>query len=210
MQHVLGQAPDETGRINVGSPNIPPELLVENPSGEFQRAVQRRQEAEKALADWAARQRLVRAQNSRSRKCTVYQPGDLVFFWRAQETGRQRQGLSHKRGRFAGPARILAMESKRGPDGGVEASSSVWLVRGRSLIKVSVEQLRVASPREELLEAVSADNQTPWTFHRVAEQIGGNQYEDLSHSMAPSTRSSGRSPTITWRTSPSGTTQVPG
>ena len=180
VQHVLGQAPDETGRINVGNPNIPPELLVENPSGEFQRAVQRRQEAEKALADWAARQRLVRAQNSRSRSCTVYQPGDLVFFWRAQEAGRQRQGLSHKRGRFAGPARILAMESKRGANGGVEAASSVWLVRGRSLIKVSMEQLRAASPREELLEAVSSDNQTPWTFHRVAEQIGGNQFEDLS------------------------------
>ena len=180
VQHVLGQAPDETGRSNVGSHNIPPELLVENPSGEFQRAVLRRQEAEKALADWTARQRLVRAQNSRSRECTVYQPGDLVFFWRAQEAGRQRQGLSHKRGRFAGPARILAMESKRGAEGGVEASSSVWLVRGRSLIKVSAEQLRAASPREELLEAVSSDNPTPWTFHRVAEQIGGNQFEDLS------------------------------
>ena len=49
VQHVLGQAPDETGRINVGNPSVPPELLVENPSGEFQRAVQRRQEAEKAL-----------------------------------------------------------------------------------------------------------------------------------------------------------------
>ena len=69
-QHVLGQAPDESGRIDVSSPAVPPEFLVENPSGEFARSVARRQEAEKALAEWSARQRLTKAQNSRTRSLT--------------------------------------------------------------------------------------------------------------------------------------------
>ena len=68
VQHVLGQAPDETGRIDVSRPHIPPELLVENPSTEFQEAVRRRAEAEKAHSEWVARQRLVRAANSRSKR----------------------------------------------------------------------------------------------------------------------------------------------
>ena len=179
-QHVLGQAPDETGRIDVQSPAVPPELLVENPTGEFQRAVERRQEAEKALADWAARQRLVRAQNSRTRNTALYRPGDLVFFWRCQDASTNRQGPNNKRGMFLGPARILAMEQKNLPDGAAQPSSSVWLVRGRQLLKVSVEQLRPASNREELLETLTEDRQVPWSFRRVSEQIGGNQYEDLS------------------------------
>ena len=74
-QHVLGQSPDESGRIDVSTPAVPPELLVENPNGEFQRAVRQRQEAEKALAEWIAQRRLVKAANSRSRKNLQYQPG---------------------------------------------------------------------------------------------------------------------------------------
>ena len=38
-QHILGQAPDETGRFLPASQSLPPDLLVENASGEFERAV---------------------------------------------------------------------------------------------------------------------------------------------------------------------------
>ena len=180
VQHVLGQAPDESGRVDVATPAVPPELLVENPSGEFQRAVLRRQEAEKALAEWTARQRLVRASNSRTRPVADYRPGDLVFFWRSQEAGKGRREPGNKHGRFVGPARILAMERKTTEDGSSAQSSSIWLVRGRQLIKACAEQLRRASPREELVEAVTERQPTPWTFSRVAEQLGGNQFEDVS------------------------------
>ena len=178
-QHVLGQAPDESGRIDVSTPAVPPELLVENPSGEFQRAVRQRQEAEKALAEWIAQRRLVKAANSRSRKNLQYQPGDLVYYWRVQEA-KNKKLPGAKRGRFVGPARVLAVE--RRPCGPAETtqSSIVWLVRGRLLVKACVEQLRPASEREELLEAVSEAKPTPWTFTKMAEQLGGNQYEDVS------------------------------
>ena len=179
-QHVLGQAPDETGRIDVGGTPVPPELLVENPGSEFKQAVNRRAEAEKAHAEWNARQRLVRAANSRSRRILDYQPGELVYFWRQQDSSRHRQGPNSKKGQFMGPARVLATETKRNGDGTLQPGSSVWCVRGRQLIKCCVEQLRKASQREELVETLSQEDAVPWTFTRVAEQIGGNQFEDVS------------------------------
>ncbi|CAE7241426.1 RE1 [Symbiodinium sp. CCMP2592] len=180
VQHVLGQVPDETGRIDVATPAIPPELLIENPTGEFQQAVRRRSEAEKAHAEWNAQQRLKRAANSRSRPVMDYHPGELVFYWRQQDSAKNRQGPSTKRGYFMGPARILAMETKRNPDGTLKPGSTVWCVRGRQLIKCCVEQLRRASQREELVETLTDQDTTPWSFSRVSEQIGGNQYEDVS------------------------------
>ena len=179
-QHVLGQAPDETGRIDVSRPQVPPEMLVENPSTEFRDAVRRRTEAEKAHAEWVAKQRLVRAANSRSRRVFDYQPGELVFFWRQQDSSKNRQGPNSKRGQFMGPARVLATEMRRNPDGTLQPGSSVWCVRGRQLVKCCVEQLRRASPREELVETLVQEDSTPWAFTRVAEQIGGNQFEDVS------------------------------
>ena len=48
-------------------------------------------------------------------------------------------------------------------------------------MKCCQEQLRHASEREELVELLSSNKTIPWTFHRVAEEIGGNKYEDISH-----------------------------
>ena len=36
------------------------------------------------------------------------------------------------------------------------------------------------SPREELLETLAEDKQAPWSFTKVADEIGGNQYKDIS------------------------------
>ena len=105
-----------------------------------------------------------------------------MFFWRTQESGQGRTAPGSKHGRFLGPARILATEGRK-EDGTLRPGSSIWLVRGRSLMKCSPEQLRHASDREAHLEALAtrtAEGGTPWTFTRVAEEIGGNRYEDIS------------------------------
>ena len=180
-QHVLGQSPDEHGRFSRPLDGVHPGLLIENPSGEFARSVQRRTEAEKAHAEWNATQRLVRAANSRSRPAYEYRPGELVFFWRAQGDGKSRRSPGNKNGAFLGPARVLATETRRDPEGHVRPGSAVWLIRGRSLIKCSPEQLRHASEREELVESLSeGPDATPWTFTKAAEELGGNQYQDLT------------------------------
>ena len=58
------------------STDVHPNLLVENPTQEFERAAQRRAEAEKALAEWSAKQRIMRAQHSKHRPCYLLSPGE--------------------------------------------------------------------------------------------------------------------------------------
>ena len=118
-QHLLGQAPDETGRFIPGGTEVHPNLLVENPTGEFERAARRRSEAEKALSEWTARQRIMRAQDSKHRPCYDYEPGELVYYWRTQDATKGRRQPGGKHGRFLGPARVLATESRRDEAGTV-------------------------------------------------------------------------------------------
>ncbi|CAE7662420.1 RE1 [Symbiodinium sp. CCMP2592] len=181
-QHLLGQAPDETGRFVAACKEVPPHILCEHPDGEFERAVQRRAEAEKAVLDYNAQQRILRAKHSRHRPCYDYVPGELVYYWRTQDAQKGRRQPGGKHGRFLGPARILATETRREPDGTLKPGGVIWVVKGRSLLKCSAEQLRRASHREELLESL-ADNpeqRTPWSFQSVAAEIGGNKFEDLT------------------------------
>ncbi|CAE6969386.1 RE2 [Symbiodinium sp. CCMP2592] len=181
-QHVLGQAPDNAGRFQSGCQQVPPGLLVEDPAGDFERSVQRRLEAEKCLLEWQARQRLSRATNSKHRPCYDYVPGELVYYWRTQDSNKGRRQPGGKHGRFLGPARVLATESRRDPSGDILPGGAIWLVKGRSLLKCSPEQLRRASEREEMIETLAAKEgqATPWTFHSVAASIGGNRFEDLT------------------------------
>ena len=185
VQHALGQCPDEQGRMVPGPQNLPPEMLVESADGEFAPTVERRAAAERAHADGNAKQRLQRASQSKARPCYDYQPGELVYFWRTQEANKSRRSPGGKQGRFLGPARILATETRREKNGHLLPGSAIWLVRGRSLLKCSPEQLRRASPREELVEAMTPEAKTPWTFTRVASELGGNRYQDISGETQP-------------------------
>ena len=140
----------------------------------MQRNLRRMKIAEQQFLEWATHQRLQRAIHSRGRQRLQYQPGDLVFIWRKQISGER----GNKNGRFIGPARILAMESK---PGGEHDSQSIWCVRGRRLLKCCQEQLRPASEREELLSDLEASTYEDWNFHRTAQELGGNEYDDVSN-----------------------------
>ncbi|CAE7515030.1 RE1 [Symbiodinium sp. CCMP2456] len=173
-QHVLGQAPDETGRFVAHGHSVHPNLLIENPTDEFERGVKLRAEAEKALSDWTARQRLLRAKHSRHRPCYDYIPGELVYYWRTQDSNKGRRQPGGKHGRFLGPARVLATETRHSEDGHVKPGGAIWLVKGRSLLKCAPEQLCRASLSDPAQQRMS------WTYHTVANEIGGNRYEDIS------------------------------
>ena len=100
----------------------------------------------------------------------------MVYIWRKQLTGVDAQQNKIGQGRFVGPARILATEQKRDSPG-----SSVWLVRGRRLLKCCPEQLRHASVREKILTELHDQHQVPqWDFPKVAQELGGNEYEDIT------------------------------
>ena len=153
---------------------------VENPQGELERTIQRQVAAEKAHTEWQAHQRLLRAQHSKGRRLLDFRPGELVYFWRTQESNKSKASPGTRKGRFLGPGRILATETRRSESGELRPGSAVWIVRGRQLLKCAPEQIRRASAREELLEAITEDTKIPWTYHRVAKEIGGGQYEDIS------------------------------
>ena len=90
IQHVLGKAPDETGRfIQSLTHNIPETPLV-NPNDEFKDSVERMRHAEKALADWQAQQKVVKAMNSRGQRVMDYRPGRFGFL--LAETNSRRTG----------------------------------------------------------------------------------------------------------------------
>ena len=90
--------------------------------------------------------------------------------------------VASKTGGFLGPARVLVTETKREADGQLRAGSTVWVVRGRRLLKCCVEQLRPATEREAVLEHVTTDedNKAPWTIPRLVDQLGSHEYEDLT------------------------------
>ena len=176
LQHALGRAPDPTGRIFPRAGAECPELLMENATGEFNRNLQRMKAAEQAFLDWTAQQRISRASHSKGRTLIDYQPGDLVYIWRQQVSGQ----TTAKGGAFVGPARVLALEHHISKDGTRKPGSSVWCVRGRRLWKCSMEQLRMASEKEVLLHELYSSQPESWDFHRIAEQLGGNEYLDLS------------------------------
>ena len=95
-------------------------------------------------------------------------------------TGKDAQPVKSTHGKFVGPARILATENRRDDQGHLIAGSSVWLVRGRRLLKCCPEQLRHASEREKIVDELHSEESQPWSFPRVAEELGGNDYEDWS------------------------------
>jgi len=100
IQHAFGRSPDAAGRLGNGPSELPDELLVESADADFERTVNRRATAEKALADWQAAQRISRATNSRTRPVPAYEPGELVYFWRTQDASQGRRSPGSKRGRF--------------------------------------------------------------------------------------------------------------
>ena len=176
IQHALGRAPDHAGRLFPVSDLSSPDLLVEQPTGEMARNLQRMYQAEKAFLEWTNHQRLLRAENSRSRNYPKVEPGDLVYMWRKQVSGSK----GSKTGRFVGPARVLALERRQSANGTLLQSKTVWCVRGRRLVKCSLEQLRLASEKETILSELAAGEYSDWDFHRVAKELGGNEFEDIS------------------------------
>ena len=176
IQHALGRAPDAAGRMFPVTDVESPDLLVEQPTGEMSRNIQRMFQAEKAFLEWTNQQRMSRALNSKGKNYPEVEPGDLVFMWRKQVSGSK----VAKYGQFVGPARVLAVETRLLDDGSTKVTSNVWCVRGRRLLKCSIEQLRKASEKETLLSELAAGEYEDWDFHRVAKQLGGNEYEDIS------------------------------
>ena len=155
--------------------------------------------AEKALIDWQCQQRISRATNSRHRQVLDFSAGDLVYIWRKQLTGQDAGQNKQGSGRFVGPARILATEMKRDDQGELQRGSSIWLVRGRRLIKCCAEQLRHATDKEHIIHDLHQPDQQPWTFPKVAEELGGTEFDDYTEALTEMEWERAKDPDSEWQ-----------
>ena len=182
-QHALGMVPDPAGHLFETDIQGLPVHMMGNPEGEVAQSARLRAEAEATFIKWQSQQRVSRALNSRSRKTPEFAPGDLVYYWRTQMYGKKASGTRIQTGSsagYAGPARILALETRRDGEQQARPSSVVWLVRNNRLLKASVEQFRFASAREEVMHEFERPSNLPWTMTELTAPLGREEFEDIT------------------------------
>ena len=192
FQHALGRTPDSEGRLFDNRVHDLPMEMMQNPDDEHDSAVQLRASAAKIFIDWQLQEKLTRARNSRKYQPKVVTPGDLVFYWRT--TVPANESHSWNRGVYLGPARVLAVETKKDEDHRLHPGNVVWLVRGTKLIKVALEQVRHASAREASLHELNKPLHLPWTFTGIAADLQKGEYYDHTGTGPTSAQSSSVDP----------------
>ena len=176
LQHASGRTPDEEMRLFETTEEKPIQAHLFHDGG-FGQNIRAMCLAEQAFIQEQAKQRLRRAEQVGHRKLQVYQPGDLVFYWRHMEN---KKNLKHfPRGRFLGPARVIATETRKEEDGTLRPGSIIWLHRGGRLIRAAPEQLRHASPRERMVEELAGPVELPWAINRITKE-DRQPYLDIS------------------------------
>ena len=90
----------------------------------------------------------------------------------------QREAIPFRGGRFLGPARVLATETRQ-EDGELRPASIIWLHKGGRLIRASPEQVRLASDQEQLIEELKGPIELPWTFSKIMTSGSKRTFLDL-------------------------------
>ena len=178
IQHALGRCPDEHDHLFEEEHVKPvgPELLDD---GGFKEDHRLRCKAEQCFSQEQAKRRLERAERMGHRRAQVFLPGDLVYYWRNQVPLKDK--TTQRVGRFLGPARVIATETRRDGGGEMRPGSIVWVHRAGRLIRAAPEQLRSASPLEVQLEEFKGPVELPWTITKLATAEGGRTFLDISH-----------------------------
>ena len=138
---------------------------LEEEGDEFEKDLARRMIADEAAVRELYRSRERRAIHSKNRKIRVFTPGDLVYYWRKKNKGAHE--TAGKKGKFFGPARVLATGTKLVTAVGARQdmpSGEVWLSRGGRLIVAAVSQLRLASDKEVVEHQLTNPRELPWTI----------------------------------------------
>ena len=180
MQHAFGRSPDWLGKLHGIEEEHRPVLTESGISAEFCENTKAMIQAEQVFREQQNSERLKRALRSGHRSCTTFQPGDLVFYFRYQVT-KNHGSSSFKRGKFLGPARVLAVETHVDADGALKPGSCVWLFRGNRLLKAAPQQLRRASFREEAMAELEQPSQPiPWTVSSILKDSSSKVFDDIS------------------------------
>eukprot|EP00971_Amphidinium_carterae_P063033 1247326-Amphidinium_carterae.1 len=111
---------------------VPP---LEDSEGLLKHHIERQTAAATAFIHAEAQSILRLALHARSRTITSVEVGQFVYYWRQD----------HARGRYHGPAKVLAVEK-----------SVIWLAHAGALVRAAPEHLRMATSLEtSVAEAIS-------------------------------------------------------
>ena len=134
-------------------------------SDQFRVALERRCLARKAFIDADNSSSLRRALLRRSRPLRgPYEVGDLVLYWH-----RRGANLKRERGRWFGPASVVAVEGTR----------NVWLNHSGRLVRACPEQIRPASFREWQQSSVQSPAQGKSPASVFSKNLKGGGFIDL-------------------------------
>ncbi|CAE7354948.1 unnamed protein product [Symbiodinium sp. KB8] len=157
-----------------------------------------RKRAEQAFREQREKDLASRALNARTRSNEVFTPGDLIYYRRLKEPADQAANSivdkSRMRiGRFYGPGRVLASETKVEPDGR-KASHMIWIISQGRLKKCHSSQLRHATEQERLISKAFEQQSMPWTLSALTRLLDKGEYDDETIP-PPAERKRGRSRT---------------
>ncbi|CAE7036395.1 TY1B-A [Symbiodinium sp. CCMP2592] len=134
---------------------------------------------------------LGRLLNMKSRRKVQFIPGDLVFYRRVQPPADTpaHPGLGFAKvgqGRWFGPGRVLATETRSDAQGMVrKPSQTVWVISNGRLKRCSPDQLRHASEREAAIAEATDAATPPWTFHSLLQTLEGTGFETFDDYVFP-------------------------
>ncbi|CAE7185545.1 unnamed protein product [Symbiodinium microadriaticum] len=113
---------------------------------------------------------------------TMNTSGDLIYYRRLKEPADQAANSivdkSRMRiGRFYGPGRVLASETKVEPDGR-KASHMIWIISQGRVKKPHSSQLRHATEQERLISKAFEQQAMPWIFSALIRLLDKGEYDD--------------------------------
>jgi hypothetical protein len=134
-----------------------------NPNDSFKDVMALRVSAQQHWLREKAHERLLTAQRAKTRRMTVYEPGQKVMVWRAGKGTKTKPGWG---GRWFGPGVVLV----GGPD-----TKIIWISMGGRLYRTAPEHLRGTTEREGIV----FDMNVPNMGQDPAQLLKGGEYTDL-------------------------------
>jgi len=188
FQWAFGRQPTLAGHMHEKGYDTPFLTSSAIPGSSMASNLRCRVEAQQAFLKHQAYDQISRAANSKTRRSTIFVPGDLVFFKRvkppAQPVAAVR--MPHRLWRWYGPGRVLATETRSDALGAERKPSNiVWIVTHGRLKRCSPDQLRHASERERLLAEGTDSPAASWTFHSLAQTLYKGEFEILDDNIFP-------------------------
>ena len=163
----------------------------------FEETLQRAEAARRTFLQADCRRRILRAARGKARKNVLFEPGQLVYFYR-----KGRNNTSRHEAGWHGPARVVAIEKQGQGDRNQTVGSVVWIVHATILYRCAPEQLRLVpesikqtyeacrARTSPLQDVVHAGNQA--NYRDISQDLAGEAEDAEIHDVEPPEQGSSR------------------